>query len=480
MQKNLSLNTIEDDVYWSKNDDPAKPLTVGDLERQERKNKGPVPDYLYEPVNQTPASDMDNDARAQSAYDAWNIKRGTTTNTATVNTNIPKNQSNVILDDYYDNQDARRFGSQRSYYYNDPYYNSLSTNWGWTSLYSPMVRSGYYNWAPGWNVGFGYSNYAGWGGGMSYGMGWGGMYGGYGMHGGYGMYGQGCGFGYNPYCYNPWGYSYNYGYGYPYYGYGYGYPYYGYGYGHGQGGYNNGYGNDVVTNRPLLRPRNSMGSSGGGPPATSRPRGYVPDAQSSRPASPAGPLPATGLQNNNTRPVTPGENVYTPSRQNPAAANPAGNNRPGGNLVPDGNGRPVYVSPNIRTATEPNNTNNTYSDRPGGDLRPGANGTQVYVPSRSGATYYENNNRQVQPSNDNPNYNNNTNPNYNQPGYRNPSPTYNSPSRSESPTYSNPPSRTYSPAPAYSAPSRSYGGGSGGGGGSSGGGGGSAPRSRPR
>ncbi len=496
-QKNFDVNNNTDDVYWSKADDLKKPLTVQDLEMKEKSNKGPSSENPnYEPTNQNQPAGYDN-MRAQSAYDAWdkqrNLKTGTDINGN--QTDSGNDQNYTSEDQKNDERDTRRLGTERTYYYDDPYYNSLSSNWGWTSFYAPVYRPGFYSWAPGWNIGFGYNSFSGWGGGYGLSMGY-----------GYGMdpffcnswYSPWYGYGYNNF-YNPWGAYYGYGYGYHPYGYfPYGYYPYGY-YPYGYGGYHNGYDYGYygknkkanVAGRPMLHPRNSTGSD---IPAGGRPANYVPDVQKSRPVNSA--VNGTVNPDRNNQPIQSNPGAIdagvkvNPSRPSNTAGNNTGAVKPGGELVNDGNNRPVYIAPNNRPSNS-NNPNSVRTNRPGGDLIPGSNGAQIYVPARNSATY-ENNN--AQPSyNSQPDRNNRNNQPNSNPSYNPPSRSYSAPSRSNAPAYNAPSRSNNSPAPSYSAPSsqpssapsRSYSNPAPSGNtpsrGSSGGGGGSTtPRSRPR
>lgn len=489
--KSVGINQVDDDVYWSTKDEPKSGQSYKDVEYW-NKSKGPNPglnEGAYTPNfqntdPQTPPNQ--EELRAQEAYQAWVQKRGFTA--AAPDTNV---QSNLLIAEKSDNRDERRLGSDRNYYYDDPYYNVLSTNWAWTSFYTPIiVRPGFYNWAPGWNVGLSWNNRSGFNWGMGYNMGFGGFNMGYGYNSwaygnpyaydpfyyGYSPYGYSpySYYGYSPYMYNPYGY-----YGYNRYGYGYGN---GYGYGHGCGGYNHGRGsNDVVTNRPLMQPRNSMGSST--PAVGSRP-GANPNGLSTRPSSNGVVDNAStgGIQPAFARPANGGTpSVYVPSR--PSAANGVNTSRPGGDLIIDNNGRPVYVSPNNTPNNRPGNGTSGetgYSPRPGGSLNTAPNGRQVYVPARpretnttpsnGGDNNYRPNNggsyrsdapasvpQYSQPNNNNNRpSNNNSRPSYSAPSYS--APSYSQPSQSR-PSYSAP-----APRPSSGGGSTGSGGGNPGGG----------------
>lgn len=508
------VNQVEDDVYWSRKDEAKTGVHYQDVEKW-NKSKGPNPGNqsqnnapIYVPSNagssmpayssapsstsvQTEPNALDNpqdEQRAQEAYKTWLSKRGMET-VATPDTVPPATQNNYSLDNQKDEERyARRFGTERNYYYDDPYFNSLSTNWGWTSFYAPVVRPGFYNWAPGWNVGLSWNTFTGWNVGMGYGMGFGAMP----MTFGYSplfapviwdpWYGYmnpyAYGF-YNPYAYgfyNPWAF----GYYHPFYG-GWGYNNWGYG----CRGYRNGYynnHNDVVTNRPMMRPRQSMGSSTPGSSAN-RPMN-APGQLKTGSATPAANNPGVirdGLTPTASRPVGSAP-AYTPARQQ---ATPT-TNKPGGDLVYDPNGKPVYVPSRGSAAPSPSSNYNpgTYSNRPGGELRTGNDGRQVYVPSRpsNAPSPSPSNNYTPTPSR------NNSGGTYNEPRPRNNTPSPSTPSYSPSqrntpspsPSYSPPtpaPSRSGSPAPAPSAPRPSS---SGGGGGSRSGGGSPGGIPRPR
>lgn len=173
------VNNVDDDVYWSSKDEPKSGgKNIKDVEPW-NKNKGPNPSS-YEPVEQNTSASSDQsyinleEERGRNAYQAWQNRTN-----AKMAEDTSK-QNNVWVSNSDNERDARRFGSDRNYYYDDPYYNVLSNNWGWTSFYNPIVRPGFYNWAPGWNVGLSWNSYNGFGVNMGYNMGWGGM--GYGFN----------------------------------------------------------------------------------------------------------------------------------------------------------------------------------------------------------------------------------------------------------------------------------------------------------
>ena len=457
--KTIGINEVDDDVYWSRHSEPKSGQSYKDVEKWNN-NKGPNPGVIesnYAPAYQNIEAAQEQTAvntdeiRAQEAYRAWNAKRGFTSQEDTTK------QSNVLIDDKNENRDARRFGSDRQYYYDDPYYNSLSTNWGWTSLFTPVVRPGFYNWAPGWNIGLNWNNNNGFNWGVGYNTG-------FGMNTGFGFspfnnfYDPYWGYG-NPYAFNPYmGFGPYYGYN-PYYGFGYN-PFYdpwGYGYGWGNGwgngwGCRNGWGNrrnnnfnnngnDIVTNRPIMRPRNSMGSAV--PAAGSRP-GASGEKVVSRPNGGVNQAVDPSNQPAYVRPNAGGGSVYRPNRP-VVDPNNVSTNRPGGDLGYDNNGRPVYISPNTNSRPSAPSGTSTYSNRAGGELRSGSDGKPVYVPSRprdNGSSNVPSNSgyqpaRQASPSsNDNP--------------------SYERPSRSMSNQDSRPANRgNSSSTPSYSAPSNS-------------------------
>ncbi|MDZ4666522.1 MAG: hypothetical protein SGJ00_01445 [bacterium] len=456
------VNKVDDDVYWSAKDEPKTGKSYKDIEPW-NKNKGPNASSYYnsnesgsQSLSASSAQSYSNqeDERGLIAYQTWLSKY---TQNAALPAEDTIKQNNLLLADRENERNSRRFGSDRNYYYDDPYYNALSNNWGWTSFYAPIVRPGFYNWAPGWNVGLSWNNFNGFGINTGYNMGWGGM--GYGYNS------------YSPWAYDPWygGYGGFGGFNNPYYGGFYGHPYGGFGgfnnpyyggfYGNrfGWGGgycHNNGYGNyygnnDVVTNRPIMRPRNSMGSSTVAPGSR-----------------PAGNAVAGEQRVKNDRPN------YNESRPAIENTNSVRTNRPGGDLYMDKSGRPVYVSPNSRpevSTGEP--TNNRYSNRPGGDLRTGSDGRTEYVParprdavdnsSRSNSNGFEGNyrpGRNGASDNGTPSRPGNSTPNYSSPqndGGSDARPAYSSPgntrpSNNPTPSYSAPPSR-----PSYSSPSMS-------------------------
>ncbi len=115
-QKKFDIYNDADDAYWRKADDLKKPLTVQDLERSERSNRGPSQGYQnYKPNNQAPPaqnydqpSGYDN-ARAQSSYDAWNKQRGMSTGSGNSN-NIADSvnyQPNSLSNNKNDERDTR-------------------------------------------------------------------------------------------------------------------------------------------------------------------------------------------------------------------------------------------------------------------------------------------------------------------------------------------------------------------------------------
>jgi hypothetical protein len=457
--KTIGINQVDDDVYWSRQNEPKSGQSYKDAEPW-NKNKGPnvgategryAPIYQNIEAGQNQTTVNSDEIRAQEAYYAWNAKRDFSSQS---NDDTTK-QSNLLMDDKNDGRDARRFGSDRQYYYDDPYYNSLSSNWGWTDLFTPVVRPGFFNWAPGYNIGLNWNNNSGFNNGFGYNSG-------FGMNMGNGFspynnfnnsfYGNNSwGFG-NPYGFNPYmGYDPFFGYnqfGYnPYCGYGYN-PFFdplgnrfnnGFCYGSGWGNrrFNNNNGNDIVTNRAIMQPRNSMGSSV--PSAGSRP-GASGEKQSMRPNGSVdqaiNPMnqPASVRPNNNVnyrpnRPVTDPNNVST--------------NRPGGDLSYDRNGRPVYVSPNTNNRPSSSGGTSTYSDRAGGELRTRSDGKQVYVPTRP---------RDNGSSNARPNVNNSPS----RAGDRNrgETPSYRSPSVSPGNQDSRPSNRgNTNNSPTYRAPS---------------------------
>lgn len=448
------INKVDDDVYWSRKDEPKTGVNYKDVEPW-NKNKGPnmgnYEAYRAGMLEQALVNGPDSlekareEERANEAYKAWLQKRGMQTATDN-NNNTSTNNSNVISSDKSADRDNRRVGEDQAYYYSDPYYNSLSRNWGWTSFYTPVVvRPGYYSWAPGFRIGLGWNNYTGFTVTAGYNTGWGGLSYGYNPYGyaydpwfGYGA-------GYYSY-YDPWYYGYSYynpWYRYPYYGYGYygyhswyGNPYYhpwAYGYGchNNYWRYNN---RDVVYNRPISQPRNSMGSSV--PAAGSRPGmpGTQMQSSSARPGM-NDAVPTRNEQQAMSRPTAPVNQGSDAARP----ANPA-TTKPGGDLVYDPSGRPVYIPPSGQGRSEASATPQ-YSNRPGGELRPGNNGAQVYVPARP-----------VQPAQ--------SAPDYNRPASYDNNSGYSAPSRN---SYSSPDNRSSAPAyrnessgrsqPSYSAPS---------------------------
>jgi len=461
-QNFTSFNQVEDDTYWSEKDDARSPgENINSVEPwRNEKNNGtkPAPSRYNEEPENNAANETYEDERGKRARQNWENQRfneGNQTQRADENFNESENFNQENFDSRQEERDARRFGSNRNFYYDDPYFQALSPSWGWTSLFNPVVRPGFYNWAPGWNVGLSFNSFNGFGVGM-------------GMQYGYG-------FGYNPFFYDPWmmgvgGFGmgfhnpwhmnmYN-----PYSPWGFNPWYNPYRFGFGCGGFYNpwdfrnqhhfgGGGGDIVTNRPLMQPRNSMGSSIPSSVGTNRPNNQNFDGKSIRDNR-----PNQGVNANGVNPaLRPDRNIrYTPNRP-PVGTQTPGTNRPGGDLAPDQNGRPTYVSPNNNPSRGADQSLPN-SNRPGGELRDGRDGRPVYVPPSRG----RNDGNEGRPSfnNDRPSRSydgGNTNPSRN-PGNSAPStnrPTYDSPrNRGNSGSYSPPPQQSAPSRPSYSAPSR--------------------------
>lgn len=312
-----------DDVFWSSKLEP-KPILDEDNRNTDNlawQNKTP---QQFTPIEKYEEPDI---SKQNEAYNEWNRRRAYQTDAQTEQDN-----AQVIKEQQQQEEEtnARRFGSNRNYYYDDPFYNSLSTNWGWTNLYNPIIRPGFYNWAPGWNIGLSWNSFNGWNTGIGYNL-WGPSWQwGWGFNN-FGFYNSWCGFGCNPW-YNPW---HPFGFYDPFWGPGWGWnhfnnPYWGWPYGR-NNFYNN---NDAVINRPLLRPRSGGVNNGGG--SSLPPRGRIgSDPNITNPAI-ANPKP----EQQRSRPNINNEIQRT--------------NRPGGDLVPDKNGNPEYVQPRTRPSINNN------------------------------------------------------------------------------------------------------------------------------
>ncbi|MCK6610870.1 MAG: hypothetical protein L6Q78_07495 [Bacteroidia bacterium] len=461
-QKPFQVNVAEDDVYWSKKSASDKLVMLDDVNFDKGKDhRGGGTNNEGGNAGNLSNSDSYDPSRADAAYQAWNSKRG-------YQTEQDQNNQQTPLSTLSDDTDGRRLGSTRTLYYDDPYYNALAPSWGWTNWYTPhMYRPGFYNWAPGWNIGFGWNSRRGWGTSIGYNWGWGGMYYADPFWGPSPYYGWGSGWGFGGGWYDPfWGpYGYN-----PWYS-----PWYGYNcwncnpYAY---GCRTCYGrNDVVTNRKFFKPREALGGTGSG----SRPGSVNTGGQIGRPfqANQQGAAPnsnATPTQAGPSRPVRRdldnGQQAGNAQDMNPAR--PANQN---------------YIPVRQRPASDYSSAPDAGSPKPGGDLQRQPDGSQRYVPPR---------NRIIEPSQDAgssmPSRGNYDGGNYvparNRYTERPQAPTQDfRPRQNDAPSRPNnsAPAREYRSAPSqgYSPsalPSRSGGGSSGG----SGGGGSSAPRSRPR
>jgi hypothetical protein len=371
------ISQVNDDSYWVEKDDERTPgKKLDEIEPWNGKKEGqsnPTPSRYNNEANPPSSSQSYEDSRGRAARQAWDNQRNNEQAQSSNSQDFSQeNFTNEELDQREMDRDSRRFGSNRTFYYDDPYYQVLSPNWGWTNLYAPVVRPGFFNWAPGWNVGLSWNSFNGFGMGM-------------GMQFGYG-------FGYNPFFYDPWMYGGAWGMAFynPYSPWGFNPWYNPYRFGFGCGGFydpwgfrNNHHfgpgGGDVVTNRPLMQPRQSMGSSIPSAVGSNRPNYQNFDGKSVRDSRPS------PTQNSDGSATTPrntqdGGIRYTPDR--PAVTAPS--NRPGGELRPDQSGRPVYVSPNNNSPIRNAEIQPGTSTRPGGELREGRNGAPVYIPpSRS-------------------------------------------------------------------------------------------------
>lgn len=449
------LAEISDDSYWTEKDDERVPgKNIRSSEPWNKNNSSssePMPSRYNNETAPSSSYQSYDDARGRNARQTWENQRYSENNSSQSENNAqPNNNPDEEQEERDYQRRTRRFGSNRTYFYDDPYYQVLSPSWGWTNFYNPIVRPGFYNWAPGWNVGLSWNSFSGFGMGMGFNTGF-----------GYNpffydpwMYGGGWGMGfydpwrmpfYNPYSpwgYNPWFHPYGFGYGGFYNPWG---PW-----GHRNRHFNSGFGGrDVVTNRPFMQPRATLGSSIPGGKSSGRPNNQTFDGRNVRDAR---PNPSGTINENATNPnIRPNEPVrsYTPDR--PAT------NRPGGELRPDESGRPVYVSPNNNNPIRNAEPNSGGSNRPGGELREGPNGTQIYVPPSR--------NRFEDNSGGRPSYNSdrpsrgfdgggNVNPSRN-PGFERPSndrPRYDSPRNrgGDGGSYSPPPSRPAPSRPSYS------------------------------
>lgn len=376
------INQVNDDSYWVEKDDERtlgkKMDEIEPWNDQKEKQRNPAPSrYNDEPSNSSNYQ-SNEDARGREARKAWDNQRN---NEQLQSSNSIEDSQNNFFDEETNQReierDARRFGSNRTLYYDDPYYQVLSPNWGWTSLYAPVVRPGFFDWAPGWNIGLTWNSFNGFGMGM-------------GMQFGYG-------FGYNPFLYDPWMYGNAWGFGFnnpwhmpfynPYSPWGFNPWFNPYRFGFGCGGFYDPWGfrnhhhygpgrGDVVTNRPLMQPRQSMGSSIPSAIGTNRPNNQIFDGKSVRDNRP-NPTQNIDGSTTTTRDRPDGNIKYYPER--PASISRP-SSRPGGELRPDESGRPVYVSPNNDNPIRNAETRPGTSTRPGGELREGRNGVPVYIP----------------------------------------------------------------------------------------------------
>jgi hypothetical protein len=476
-QNFTAISQVEDDSYWTEKDDErTRGTNIKSVEPWNNKKENrsePTPSRYNNEAPPSSAAPDYEDQRGRQARQTWESQRYSDNNASQEDNSGLNSQQNLAQDDMEEREnerDARRFGSNRTVYYDDPYFQALSPNWSWTSLYAPIVRPGFYNWAPGWNVGLSWNSFNGFGVGSGFGMGMGmGM----GMQFGYG-------FGYNPFFFDPWMYGgggwgmgfhnpwhmpmYN-----PYAPWGFNPWYNPYRFGFGCGGFYNPWGfrnqhhygagrGDIVTNRPLMQPRNSMGSSIPSAVGTNRPNNQIFDGRAVRDARPS---PTQNYNGSATPNARPNENIrYSPDR--PANSN-SPSTRPGGELRPDESGRPVYVSPNNNNPIRSAEPLPTQSNRPGGELREGRDGRPVYIPpgrSRYDGIESRPSNNNERPSRSYDGGNPGRSPGSSRPviesprnrggngGFSTPPPSQSAPSR---PSYSAPaPSR-----PSYSAPSPS-------------------------
>lgn len=428
-------NGVNDDIYSKRRESNAKPKSVNDIEPWNKKKRGPQAEVIEN--RSAPATYATSNAssytpdpyeaeRAAEANRLWAQRR----NMVTTNDSPIYEQNLVFQDEREDDRESRRMGTSRSRYYNDPYYDVLSQNWGWTNFYQPVtVFPGHFGFAPGFNVGLGWNNNFGWNNGFGFNSGWGhnpwNPYAGFGWNdpffNPYDPYG-GMGWGYNPW--NPYG---NMGWGYnpwnPYGGMGWGYNPWRRNWGWGGGCFNNRWGNDIVSNRPFMRPMNGIGSAI--PSGNSRPAVPVPGGRSVRPSVPS---PAVNQQGPD-RPQQTARPTYNPNRpQAPQAESPRPNytNKPGGDLIYDNQGRPSYVPPRRDRSTGDAPRQAAPTNNGTGEVRP-----SYGSPSPSRPRYNEPSSRPAAPS---------------------ASPSRPAESRPSAPRQSTP-SRPSAPAPSYSRPS---------------------------
>lgn len=239
-QRYVSSET--DDLYYSSTDRVAQNNNgfskVNETRGEDYKSNEPEANEYFSVGKEQPA-----DAANPNAYDAYRFQNQSDTSVAANGTTINNfyGTTNYYEGEYYDDSYAtrlRRFNSTNlglSYGYYDPFFVDPYWSFGW-SYWDPFIyptsgwRIGYSSWA-GWNVGYswGWGGGWGWGGNPRY---WNRPYYGWGWNS-WGAYGWGGN------CYDPWGWGW--GWNSPYYGWG---GNYGWGFNNGYWtGYNNGYWN---------------------------------------------------------------------------------------------------------------------------------------------------------------------------------------------------------------------------------------------
>jgi hypothetical protein len=165
------ISQVNDDSYWVEKDDERTPgKKLDEIEPWNGKKEGqsnPTPSRYNNEANPPSSSQSYEDSRGRAARQAWDNQRNTEQAQSSNSQDFSQeNFTNDELDQREMDRDSRRFGSNRTFYYDDPYYQVLSPNWGWTNLYAPVVRPGFFNWAPGWNVGLSWNSFNGFGMGM--------------------------------------------------------------------------------------------------------------------------------------------------------------------------------------------------------------------------------------------------------------------------------------------------------------------------
>lgn len=317
----MQFGSIEDDAFWTsevQNNRGNRQNNKTNSNDEVNYNQ-PTSTEIRRPLsNFTPIEPYNeqNAIREENAYNEWNRRRNFETQGAE-NSNV---QTSTV-DEQAQQRESRRFGSERTYYHNDPYFNALSNQWSWTTFYTPIVRPGFYNWAPGWNIGLGWNSFNGW----NIGLGYNAFFPGWGLNSW--MF-------YDPWFgwYNPWNPWRPFGFYDPFWGPGWGFNYWNWYYFYHPFyrpfyRFTNGQNNDMVLNRPMFVPRAAGQNSSGG--STLPPRGRVGN-EINNPAQPVNPNPST----QRSRPDVQQQEYNT--------------TRPGGDIVRDRQGNPTYVPPRSR------------------------------------------------------------------------------------------------------------------------------------